>query len=185
MRPGATPHPEPGGSSGALAGVLAAGALVLVAGAAAAWFFAGSPGLLRGGASPAAGAPAATSGAIPVDAVNARQSAWLSAQLKGHDNGMASIRGVTITEAGGAYRVTIKNQFGFQCGLRFSPEGSPGELRDCRGGEGWRARESAITLTCEDRPEEEVCKAPYTLVAPDGFGQSAVLQLIRPRPRGQ
>jgi hypothetical protein len=120
----------------------------------------------------------------PDDVALARQRAWLSAELKGHDNPVAALRGVTMTEVDGGYRVTIKNQFGFQCGLRFGFDGRPDELLDCKGTEGWRARESLIKLACEERPEEEVCRGPYTLVAPDGFGDKATIQLIRPRAGG-
>jgi hypothetical protein len=135
-------------------------------------------------ASTAPAEPPSAPPAQPADTPADRQRAWLSARLIGHDNALAALRAVTLVKVGGGYRVTINNQFGFRCDLRFDDQGRPAELRDCAGPEDWRPRERSIKLRCEDRPEGEVWRGQYTLVAEGYSHPDSTIQLVRLPARG-
>jgi serine/threonine-protein kinase len=111
-----------------------------------------------------------------------RRKLWLTSELKGHDNVIASLRKASIAESNGGFRATINNQFGFTCDLEFSDEGRPQELSKCGSREGWGANnapDNVIKLTCEETPAEEACKGSYFLSSPQGFSSKEVMQLIR------
>ncbi|MEM9194786.1 MAG: hypothetical protein AAGF12_36750 [Myxococcota bacterium] len=115
------------------------------------------------------------------DSSDALREAWLTARLRGHDNSVASLRRVTITERDGGYQVLIVNQFRFRCGLEFGDDGRPAKLLRCRSGEpDWSVAPAEIPLECEERNREEICHGPYTLMARGGYRSRAHFQLRRP-----
>ena len=110
-----------------------------------------------------------------------RIAAWVHGPLRGRDNGMAHLRAVTITDHAGTYDVTIANQFRFHCGLAFDADGLPTTLRQCRSPEPhWAASPTVIHLSCEVRPDQELCRGLYYLLSTH-FHEAATMELIRPR----
>jgi hypothetical protein len=103
---------------------------------------------------------------------------WLSQPLFGGDNEMAKSRLVTIDKGADGYVVSIANQFGFSCGLRFNQAGDPATLTDCvsKSQPEWTADEKAIPLSCTRRPHEVICKGAYTLRS-GNFPQPSTLRL--------
>jgi hypothetical protein len=92
------------------------------------------------------------------------------------------VRKVTM----GTDQVVIKNQMAMTCGLRFGDDGRPAELfartgvSACVGPEGWRSKEAKIPLVCTEAGGRETCRGKYVLMSPQGFGDAATLELIRP-----
>lgn len=115
----------------------------------------------------------------PDDPAAERKAAWLRASLVGRDNDVAAFRFAQITpDPKLGFRLFVKNQFALVCGLSFDPGGRPFEATGCKGE--WRAKEATIRFSCTDKPTGELCRAPFTLVSPDGFGTSGALEIVRP-----
>ena len=115
----------------------------------------------------------------PVDDPGVARDRWLGGSLRGHDNDMARMRSVTITEHDGSYAVRVANQFGFRCGLELDEHGSPARMTNCRGEDRWTASPDVIELECETTERDEVCRGAYMLGTTDGYRQRARFQLIR------
>ena len=118
---------------------------------------------------------------VEVDPAEDLRAAWLHTDLNGRDNDVASYRKVTITtDAKGARKVVIKNQFGLTCAFFFDGEGRPGEITGCKGDDGWHSSPPRIKLTCGLSATAETCRGKYTLSDASGFNDPAVLEIVRP-----
>jgi hypothetical protein len=91
--------------------------------------------------------------------------AWVRGPLRGRDNDMAHLRGVTITRrADATFGISIRNQFRWTCSLEFDAAGRPATMRHCVSAEpSWYADPDELHFQCTTNGTDELCDAPYTL----------------------
>jgi hypothetical protein len=58
-------------------------------------------------------------------------ASWLTSLLYGSDNNGAALKKVTNRNTGNNYKISILNQFNFECDLTFDNKGSPASLLNC------------------------------------------------------
>jgi len=138
-----------------------------------------APGADAGGAPPAEAVAARVTAA---DVADARKRSWIDGPLTGRDNNVAAFRKAQISrDEKTGFRVFVKNEFGFVCGLTFDDDGNPSEMAACKGDDGWHAKEARIKLTCDDGgPKGQNCHGKYTLLDGHGFADPAVIEVVRP-----
>ena len=94
---------------------------------------------------------------------------WLASGLYGNNTEVSRLGPVTITgDAASGYRVGIRSQDEFQCGVTADADGNPSQLTNCVEATGnWIILTTSIRLNCYARPTEMVCTGPFNLAPAD------------------
>ncbi|HIQ07846.1 MAG TPA: hypothetical protein EYH35_05265 [Thiotrichaceae bacterium] len=92
---------------------------------------------------------------------------WLEADIYGSTISFTLLSPATLTSDNNNYRLTIKNQFLFDCKLQFNNAGQPSILSRCKSNDKdnkWLIRESKIRLSCTTTATSDTCSGRYTLL---------------------
>ena len=92
---------------------------------------------------------------------------WLEADIYGSTISFTLLSPATLTSDNNNHRVTIKNQFLFDCKLQFNNAGQPSILSRCKSNDKdnkWLIQESKIRLSCTTTATSDTCSGRYTLL---------------------
>ena len=95
---------------------------------------------------------------------------WLEADIYGSTISFTPLSPATLTSNNNSHRLTIKNQFLFDCQLQFNNAGQPSILSRCKSNDKdnkWLIQESKIRLSCTTTATSDTCSGRYTLL-PEG-----------------
>ena len=113
------------------------------------------------------------------------KNSWINVKLYGSDNEDATLRRVKIYKKGKTFRIFIKNQFEFNCEIKFNKYGNPDKLLNCISKIAdkypWYAKEKVIKLHCFKTKTEHVCRGIYTLGSNPYYLDKAEMTIAKKR----